>query len=229
MIKTSCGKKQYVMLLIISLVLSVLIPMIGYQIEIKYITNYPLINIISTVVNVFGIVGTSILVFISFRYKFKYCLPFAFFPVILYIYDLICLSLYNKSFLDSSYLLSFIVNNVLLCIAPFAIVGISKLSAKHTKKEISAVIITFIAILVLNLVIYILYDITRYIQDTVFLKENYIFTLKSYFTMILYHLCKCILMFAVYYIIKFAFSDNKKEICSKFSSNVKKLWAKTAE
>lgn len=226
MFKTSCGKKQYIILLILSVFVSLLLPMIGYPFEIKY--NSFLLTL-SAILNIFSIAGVSILVFVSFRYKFKYCLPLALFSIILIIYNAIFLSLYNKSFLDSHFLFRIIVNDVLYCALPFASIGVAKLTAKHTKKEILAVLITLLGISVLDLIIRIIFEITVYYQDFVLLKENYIVSLKSYFPMILAILYKYILMFVIYYILKFAFSDNKKEKIAKFALNVKKLWAKTAE
>lgn len=222
MVKVSNGKKQYTVLFCLAVAVSLVLPMIGYCLEIKFMMNSTLINIIFTILNVLSSFGTAILVFTSFRYKFKYCLPFVFLPIILTIFDEIFIFIYDKSqVLYSNILLNRLINFAFTSIFSFVIVGISKLASKNIKKEIFAVPITLIGILIFGLI--------NFVLQIIILKQSYFLTIKSYIPTILHLFCSCILMFVAYYILKFAFSENKKALLAKAASGAKKLWNKTAE
>lgn len=225
MIKTSSGKKQYVVLFCLALAVSLIMPVIGYYLEIKFMMNSSLINIIFSILNVFSSAGTAILVFTSFRYKFKYCLPIALMTVVLQTYESLYILLYNKNQIYFSSLLQNVICYFALnCAAPFVIIGISKLASKRIKKEISSVLIALLFIslfwLLANIIIQIMIDV-KY--------TGFAFLLKNYVPEVLKELYKYILMLLIYYILKFAFSDHKKAVWTKLISDAKKLWAKTAD
>ena len=239
----SYEKKRYFILLALSVITTLILPLLRnlYSI-IAFLNNSTDLNgTVSNVIFYIGFIsayaGYAVLIFAAIRYRFKFCLPFVAVAILENIVALTVAFVSNKANgVETSSTVYSIINILLSWALPFAYIGIAKTSAKYLKKEFIVILITFLGMLIVSLfvsissnILYLLLILNPggYTSNPAFrildvMKSTLVRSLRGY-----------LYITAAYLIIRLIFTDKKREkffkILSTTKTTAKKLWELTSK
>jgi hypothetical protein len=237
--KAELGKKQYWVLLAISIAVSFVLPLaFGLMINYRWgpFGNLVFVNSVILAIEFLPALNWAVLLYAALRCRFARCLPF----VAGYILEYLIMLYFSFTVVQPTQILANIsacnfIIMLLFFALQFAYIGLTKGFAKLTKNEAVTILLALLCIFVLNMLTW---EIT-YIVGRIFypvagesitaLPGGMIGTLHK----ALYELCKCAIAAVAYLLLKLLFEKSARTglllFFKKIGNTAKKLWSATAK
>lgn len=218
-------KKQYISLLILSVVLSLLLPLIITMLNMRYLNSTAII---------ISAASGAVLIFAWVRYRFKLCLPFAAVAIFLTLSANLVSILTSQIQLSSGILINILISTTLNCAIVFVNIGVAKAFAGVIKGKIKAALVIILSINVLNVILQIITLMINYFLNFQVLQATSINLTNIVFNrivrMLIPSLLNCVLSFAVYLVLLGIYEEPDKfnSALKKAKMLIKKLWDTTA-
>ena len=238
--KAELSRKQYWVLLAISVAVSFALPLVGYMIsylELAKQTAIPFGGIAARAAIFSTGIGIAVLVYAAVRYRFRSSLVFAAGAIL---ENLVLLfwsyTVNGASQISTHSAIYSIVATVLSCALPILYIGIAKAFSGNGRNEAAAILLTFFSVSIAGIVFNYVTDILM--QLLILIPGGYA-TMRSlwvfpytpgYFLTLLYDY---LIMSAAYLVLKLIFSEKAWErfhtVFKSIKTTVKKLWDATAK